>query len=99
MFYVNVYELRRCYGGPEEGGWWYDEGSLVDSVTTFTEGWAEYVAAHLRDGTYPLRSGAYADSHNRGNVNYDRGSRYPRDYEVRVEKTPGEDWNNYRPYE
>ena len=22
--YVNVYLTDRCYGGPEEGGWWYD---------------------------------------------------------------------------
>lgn len=22
--YVSVYEVTRCYGGPEEGGWWYD---------------------------------------------------------------------------
>lgn len=26
-FYVNVYEHSREYGGPEEGGWWYDTGS------------------------------------------------------------------------
>lgn len=23
------YELNREYGGPEEGGWWYDSGELV----------------------------------------------------------------------
>lgn len=22
--YVSVYEVSRCYGGPEEGGWWYN---------------------------------------------------------------------------
>lgn len=31
--YINIYRLDRHYGGPEEGGWWYDsgtpEGSLV----------------------------------------------------------------------
>ena len=26
---VNVYEVHRCYGGPEEGGWWYDAGHCV----------------------------------------------------------------------
>lgn len=30
--YVNVYELNREYGGPEEGGWWYDTGTVVESV-------------------------------------------------------------------
>lgn len=22
--FLSVYEVHRCYGGPEEGGWWYD---------------------------------------------------------------------------
>ena len=25
-YYVNVYEYSREYGGPEEGGWYYDAG-------------------------------------------------------------------------
>ena len=28
-FVVAFYELDRCYGGPEEGGWWFDTGQLV----------------------------------------------------------------------
>lgn len=27
---VAVYETDRAYGGPEEGGWWYDCGVLVE---------------------------------------------------------------------
>lgn len=27
---IGVYEVGRQYGGPEEGGWWYDAGDLVD---------------------------------------------------------------------
>lgn len=23
-FYIVVYGITRCYGGPEEGGWWWD---------------------------------------------------------------------------
>jgi hypothetical protein len=30
MFSVGVYLIDRAYGGPEEGGWWYDCGQLVD---------------------------------------------------------------------
>jgi hypothetical protein len=26
---VNVYLVDRAYGGPEEGGWWYDTGELL----------------------------------------------------------------------
>lgn len=27
--HLNEYELNRAYGGPEEGGWWYDTGKFV----------------------------------------------------------------------
>ncbi len=23
-YFVSMYSIERCYGGPEEGGWWYD---------------------------------------------------------------------------
>ena len=34
-FLVSVYEANQAYGGPEEGGWWYDVGELVRTVRTF----------------------------------------------------------------
>jgi hypothetical protein len=30
MCFVAAYSVERNYGGPEEGGWWYDSGNLVD---------------------------------------------------------------------
>lgn len=30
--YVNIYEASRAYGGPEEGGWWFDTGSPIGSI-------------------------------------------------------------------
>lgn len=29
MYYIHKYEVSQEYGGPEEGGWWYDAGSPV----------------------------------------------------------------------
>lgn len=29
--WINVYYITRKYGGPEEGGWWYDHWDCVDS--------------------------------------------------------------------
>ena len=26
------YEIDRCYGGSEEGGWWYDTGTFVRAI-------------------------------------------------------------------
>lgn len=46
IVHVGVYELQQCYGGPEEGGWWYDAGDPV-----------EYWPVRVRwtgDGTYDL---------------------------------------------
>ena len=30
--YFSVYTTQRCYGGPEEGGWWYDADSLEYTI-------------------------------------------------------------------
>jgi hypothetical protein len=30
--YVSIYRRERCYGGPEEGGWWYDVVVLEGGV-------------------------------------------------------------------
>jgi hypothetical protein len=32
MYLIALYEDNRAYGGPEEGGWWYDTGTLVRVV-------------------------------------------------------------------
>ena len=32
--WLNVYQVHQEYGGPEEGGWWYDVGSVVHSEAT-----------------------------------------------------------------
>ena len=30
--WINVYSVERCYGGQEEGRWWYDSYECVHSV-------------------------------------------------------------------
>lgn len=32
LLYLNVYEVGRIYGGPEEGGWWYNHHEPVASI-------------------------------------------------------------------
>ena len=32
VVFINAYAGRRWYGGPEEGGWWYDVGEPLASV-------------------------------------------------------------------
>ena len=31
FYYVNVYRKTKCYGGSEEGGWFYDCGTFVQN--------------------------------------------------------------------
>ena len=35
--YVNTYEVDRVYGGPEEGGWWFNTYSPVASRRVYGE--------------------------------------------------------------
>jgi len=45
-YVVAVYDVALAYGGPEEGGWWYDVGTLVKVCRTFR---SETAAIAYRD--------------------------------------------------
>ena len=30
--HIVVYDLERAWGGPEEGGWWYDHGTVIQDI-------------------------------------------------------------------
>jgi hypothetical protein len=32
ILFINAYLVTRHYGGPEEGGWWYNAGQAVTSI-------------------------------------------------------------------
>ena len=55
MLYINAYIVSRCYGGPEEGGWWFDSGEPIASIPIPSEhakGKDYYCSSgevHLRD--------------------------------------------------
>lgn len=51
--YVNVWCVWRQYGGPEEGGWWYDRGECVKTVVCSTRPQARVVRNELLVD-YPL---------------------------------------------
>ena len=36
-YYVNRYDVTRLYGGPEEGGWWFDHGTPTSDGGTIFE--------------------------------------------------------------
>jgi hypothetical protein len=43
-----VYDVTQCYGGPEEGGWWYDAWEPVERRWFLTCRGAEALAAEWR---------------------------------------------------
>ena len=71
-YIVAVYDVGLQWGGPEEGGWWYDAGSLVRICKTFrneSKAW-EY----SRRLNYKLRGrviGPNVDRQPKTNVNSD----------------------------
>jgi len=49
-YVVAFYRIDREYGGPEEGGWYYDSGSLIRvSRVTFDEAEAMRIVARAND--------------------------------------------------
>ena len=48
--YVNEYEVQRAYGGPEEGGWWYDRGTFI---VCLGEADSPEMAEHIREAFIP----------------------------------------------
>lgn len=60
-YVVAVYYEDRAYGGPEEGGWWYSTGELVDVLTGhLDEGVAYEMARFYNDDEERARSGERA---------------------------------------
>lgn len=83
--FVTVYEMDRIYGGPEEGGWWYDAGTVV-LCRQVPADQAEAVRDSLRE-EYPHTGKRYSVI-------------YPGygDYDVLIDDEPGKDFPLYTPH-
>ena len=55
-----VYEVSRNYGGPEEGGWWFDSGNLVESKVFGSEAAADAQCEQWRNGDYARTGNRYS---------------------------------------
>lgn len=82
--FVTVYDTDRAYGGQEEGGWWYDCGSVVLCRQVPSQD-AERVRDELRE-QYPRTGKRYS-------VIYPGTG----DYDVVISDTPGENYPRYTP--
>jgi len=83
--WANVYLVTRHYGGPEEGGWWFDVGELVGSIRVDVSWDAEIVKGILRK--------LYADEQDGSRFSAAGGT----DLSICLEDRPGENWPRERP--
>lgn len=67
---VAWYEIDRAYGGPEEGGWWYDCGYLVRAFRALPSREAAYAEARRANG---LMQRLQRNHRSVGSVVYDGG--------------------------
>ena len=83
--YINVYAVTRHFGGPEEGGWWYNAGEILESKQCHPE-LVNSVRAELE--------AKYADQ-KEGDIYSVRGGV---DIEVQLSDEPGEDFPKHTPH-
>lgn len=91
LVFVNAYSVCRCYGGPEEGGWWYDSGRPLASVPvieddeTVIEMEKKRITELMGWPVGPTRQGRYSV------IGGD-------DFEICVEDEPGQPYPAERPH-
>ena len=85
--YVNVYLVNRHYGGPEEGGWWFEAGEVIDTRNCSSEMECLKLKQELATGEYSNEGRAPLSSMRCAGV-----------YWIRVEANIGEDFPEDRPH-
>ena len=62
LVWINIYSVTRHFGGPEEGGWWYDWSECVTSVPVKIRGEITLTAGKIHNLIEVLReTGLYED--------------------------------------
>lgn len=92
IVYVNAYSVVRCFGGHEEGGWYYDAGTPLASVPVREEDEAviELEKRRLRE-----LLGWERPANNRlGRYSVNGGE----DFEIYVEEEPAKPFPEERPH-
>ncbi len=85
LLFVNVYEVTRHYGGPEEGGWWYNWMDCLETYPTSVDN-ADTVKDWLHENYKDIKH---------GDIYSVRGGT---DLAIIVESTPARSQTKERPY-
>ena len=96
MLYVNVYQRKRCYGGPEEGGWYYDAWEPIEQLDDDGNYYnpARYISRQVPTSSEARRAKDYFETE----YAYPKDCRADSLYEIRIEKHPPRAGSNYQPY-
>ena len=107
-YYVNKYEIDRCYGGPEEGGWYYSSGEFLGrlagpfSERKDAEVWKLENCPNGIPTEYKMGHGPYVGVDPDGNGDDDyllRGGAWGRGtIKAVIEQHTGKDFPETRPY-
>ncbi len=88
VYYVNLYLIDRGYGGPEEGGWWYEYGEFIEPAALFTDEDEALAYARKLNDDNPMNEGRpdISSVNSMGRYTY------------LVQDRPGRDYPEARPY-
>lgn len=88
--YINVYRAQQAYGGPEEGGWWYDTEVREESIDV------THLSHNERLTMLELKRGEYAHETKERDYTSVNANGIHR---VRLEPTQGDEyWPKTRPH-
>ena len=107
--YINIYKITQCYGGAEEGGWWYNSGEFLKCVGMYSSrDRANKVASIIKKQMkeykphYHMGNGPHdgVDPDGFGDDDYlQLGGAWGFDnIVIQIEEDMGEDYPRYRPY-
>lgn len=82
-WWVAVFEIDRCYGGPEEGGWWFDAGEVKQVVPASSYEQAEEIRDALSE-RWPSLDNSSSVIYSGGDYRVGICKSYPEDYPQRV---------------
>ncbi len=79
--YANVYLVQLAYGGPEEGGWWYDTGEFLYGLPIRNKRHGDRLLKRLRDRFHHLDDAPKSNVNSNGEIQIyierGRGKHFP----------------------
>jgi len=89
--FVSIYSVERCYGGSEEGGWWYSRSTIIGSVPFFSRDDAETYVSKIEKEVEVMQEAENAEFRSRAMAAWDRAE--DRGEDLQDDFCSGESWD------